>query len=279
MKEKTVEKILDVEQEEELTIEVIKKFADDKSALQAYAKKKPEPYSGIVLTLMHRRYEETVARGLWNRLVSHMKDLERKLERRVGINVAAIDYLENMMPTDEAMGIIGQDALDNLAEMSTRDELTHLYTRDVFEFFINKCFEESIRNGACVAFALFDIDDFKNVNDTYGHQKGDEVLKDLSNIILKNIREMDVGVRYGGEELGVIFPNTDQDAAGVISERIREKIEVFFRGEMNITISCGVADSKGKKSVGDLVKGADTALYHAKESGKNQVYRAGTGYK
>lgn len=274
MKEKTVEKIFDIEQEAELSIEVIKNFAYQKGALRSFAKKKPEPYSDILFILVHRRYEEKAAKDLWKRLVSHMEHLERRLERMVGINVAAIDYLENIKPEDDSMGIIGEEALENIAKMSTKDQLTELYTRDVFAIFIEKCFEESVRKGTHVSFALFDIDDFKAVNDTYGHRKGDAVLEAIGRIILENIREMDMGIRYGGEELGVIFPGTSQATAGMIAERIRKEIEMFFQGKTGVTISCGVCDSKEKKWAGDLVECADAALYLAKQGGKNRVCAA-----
>jgi diguanylate cyclase (GGDEF)-like protein len=274
MKENTVEKILDVGQQTELTIEMIKNFAYEEESLQSFVKNKPEPYSNILFILVHRLYQEKTATSLWKKLVAHMAHLEKRLERKVGINVAAIDYLENIEPGDDSMGIIGEEALGNLREMTTKDELTELYTRDVFTVFIEKRFEEAARSGTRVSFALFDIDDFKAVNDTYGHSKGDEALKAVGRIILENIREMDMGIRYGGEELGVIFPRTDQATAGRISERIRDKIENFFRGETDVTISCGVSDNQGRKHAGDLVESADAALYRAKEGGKNQVCAA-----
>lgn len=83
--------------------------------------------------------------------------------------------------------------------------------------------------------------------------------------------EMDIGIRYGDEDLDVLFPRTGQAAAGTISERIREKIEIFSREETGVTISCGVSDDKGEKDAANLVESSDTELYRAKQGGKNRV--------
>lgn len=268
---RTVEKIIKIEQEDELTINQIKIFAIDEEALKAYINDNKDPFTNIILFLIHKQYKEKDAKALWNKLLIHMQHLEQKLGRAVGINVSAMDYLENISTSAYTMTTIGEEEMEDLASMTTKDELTGLYVRGIYETFMEKHFAESRRNGTNLAYAMFDIDNFKKVNDTYGHQKGDDVLKKIGTIILENIRIMDMGVRYGGEELGVIFPNADVTIAKNISERIRREIEAYFKENMQITVSCGVSDIQGKETFKALAKAADTALYDAKQHGKNRT--------
>lgn len=120
------------------------------------------------------------------------------------------------------------------------------------------------------SFAMMDLDNFKNVNDTYGHKKGDLVLKETAKIIMENIRENDIASRYGGEEFLIIF-NADIDAAFQIAERIRKRIEeeILARTDVYITISGGVVELTKEKQ--DVIREADQLLYKAKRTGKNKM--------
>lgn len=117
---------------------------------------------------------------------------------------------------------------------------------------------------------MMDLDNFKNVNDTYGHKKGDLVLKETAKIIMENIRENDIASRYGGEEFLIIF-NADIDAAFQIAERIRKRIEeeILARTDVYITISGGVVELTKEKQ--DVIREADQLLYKAKRTGKNKM--------
>jgi diguanylate cyclase (GGDEF)-like protein len=121
---------------------------------------------------------------------------------------------------------------------------------------------------------MADLDNFKNINDTFGHQKGDEVLKGISGIIKKNIRPFDIAARYGGEEFIIGLENTDLYTAGKIAERIRRKIEEkqLMKNIRNLTISIGVSNyPKDSILLTELISKADSRLYKAKRQGKNQV--------
>ena len=124
---------------------------------------------------------------------------------------------------------------------------------------------------------MVDIDNFKKVNDTYGHQAGDEVLKSMSNIFRESIRDVDFAARYGGEEFALVFPHTLLDVAEHICERLRKKIEsevfIFNQTKIKITISLGVSGTLENKttSYDELIRFADEALYAAKVEGKNRV--------
>ncbi len=124
---------------------------------------------------------------------------------------------------------------------------------------------------------MADIDHFKSINDTYGHQEGDRVLKVVSDIITGLLREYDLAARFGGEEFALILPETDLKSAFAVASRVRNKIEEYvFDGALEtlrLTISLGVATCPHCKisSINDLIRLADDALYEAKREGRNRV--------
>jgi len=120
---------------------------------------------------------------------------------------------------------------------------------------------------------MIDIDNFKKFNDTYGHQKGDDVLEGVGGFIRSAIRETDIACRYGGEEMAVILPNTTTDHAIKVAEKIRKKVASFSQKQfgVKVTISLGIATITAKcKSTTQLIAAADEALYKAKEEGRNR---------
>ena len=119
---------------------------------------------------------------------------------------------------------------------------------------------------------MLDLDNFKILNDTLGHQKGDEILRHISMLLQSNIRKQDVAARYGGEEFVVVLPLTQQDEARAVAERVREAIAKTPYAGISLTISIGVASSLNSSSlVSELIRAADQCLYAAKAAGKNCV--------
>lgn len=158
-----------------------------------------------------------------------------------------------------------------LAEMSALDGLTKINNHRTLIEFLKAGISESSRTGSPLSIAIFDIDNFKKVNDSKGHVYGDQVLVDVAAIIEKNIRETDVAGRYGGEEFMVIFSNTDLTSAAKISERIRRAVESHtFNDDLGITVSGGVKQYGGE-NLTEFIHAADTNLYAAKRGGKNKV--------
>lgn len=161
-----------------------------------------------------------------------------------------------------------------LKVLSTIDKLTGTYTRKYFENEFNRIFDEARRNNESFAVLMLDIDRFKNVNDTYGHRKGDEVLNIIGKCLINNVRNTDIVARYGGEEFIIILRNVEQKEAMAIGEKIRaniEKIKVYPIKE-TITISIGISQfPKHSQFKEELIEKADQALYRAKEKGRNRV--------
>jgi len=166
-----------------------------------------------------------------------------------------------------------------LEELSVRDGLTGLYNRRHLEECLSAEFVRVHRHGGVMSFLLLDIDHFKHLNDTYGHQAGDEALIHLANVIRDVLRADDICGRYGGEEFALLLPNTDLDGAAEVGERLRARLaDQPCRHKdltLSFTISVGVATWHGGEDAGSdpetLTKYADLALYRAKESGRDQV--------
>ncbi|MDH5360100.1 MAG: diguanylate cyclase [Gammaproteobacteria bacterium] len=162
-----------------------------------------------------------------------------------------------------------------LGKLSRTDKLTQLYNRGYWEESLDIEFERSKRSSQISTLVMFDIDHFKNVNDTYGHQAGDEVIRNASRTLLNNLRKTDVAGRYGGEEFAIILTNTEAHTALYFAERLRKKIEsqiVAHDGvEIRYTISLGVAElSPEMDNHQQWIEAADSALYESKHAGRNR---------
>jgi len=168
---------------------------------------------------------------------------------------------------------------DRLREISLTDGLTGIENRRSLEEHLKEQWNHSIRLHEPMSVVMCDIDKFKAVNDTYGHQAGDAVLKEIARLLKDEAREIDRVGRYGGEEFLMILPGTVLDAAVTFAERLREKVEnhtfSYEGGTLRRTISCGVAAAPHPKVKDQeaLVRAADDALYVAKETGRNRVVR------
>jgi two-component system cell cycle response regulator len=171
-----------------------------------------------------------------------------------------------------------QEALfHRLYESSTRDALTGVYNRKHFEERLSAEIAYALRHKADVALILFDVDHFKRVNDTYGHQAGDAVLRQLATRAAQRLRAEDVLARFGGEEFAVVLRGTSALGAGLVAERLRALVAVLpivFEGApIPITISAGCAslESCMRPSAQELIAVADRRLYRAKNAGRNRV--------
>lgn len=167
-------------------------------------------------------------------------------------------------------------ANEQLAKLSMTDRLTGLLNRGTWENLVDAEYERYRRYGQATSLVMFDIDHFKKVNDTHGHLAGDEVIKHTATVTKNNLRQSDTAGRYGGEEFGIILPETDAEGARIICERIRESIAQSVVettvAPIEYTISMGIAQlSDGPENYMQWMQQADKALYAAKEGGRNRV--------
>ena len=154
------------------------------------------------------------------------------------------------------------------------DKLTQIYNRNMFNRMIDKKITIAKIKKVSFSFIMLDIDHFKNVNDTYGHLVGDDILKHLVNLIKKHIRDSDIFARWGGEEFVLAF-NVDIDKGREIAESLRKHIEQEkFDIVEHITCSFGITKFQKDDTLETMTKRADSALYEAKENGRNKVCEA-----
>lgn len=169
-----------------------------------------------------------------------------------------------------------QETMEKLRVMARKDPLTKLYNRRVLEEVIEGEIQRSLRSKRGLGVAIGDIDDFKKINDTYGHDCGDIVLKDLADVLRSKVRTSDIVGRWGGEEFLFVLPETTCKGAMVVVERIRNavsEIRVNCSGaEISFTMSLGLSYQTENPQRESIVIEADKALYKAKSDGKNRGY-------
>ena len=185
---------------------------------------------------------------------------------------------ERVKERTEALEVTSQHLIkvnEQLHELSVTDHLTQIFNRIKIEEVINAENKRRLRYKNRFSAILLDIDHFKNVNDTYGHDVGDKTLVTVSNLIAKNIRESDVVGRWGGEEFIIVCQETGIEGAINVAEHMRQLIsDTEFETIGNITCSFGVTEATGDDTVNDIIKNSDVALYKAKETGRNCVIQA-----
>jgi diguanylate cyclase (GGDEF)-like protein len=187
-------------------------------------------------------------------------------------------YLTNQA----AISIENVDLHETVQRQAVTDELTGLFNHRRFQEVMTAEVERVRRFNQELGLIMLDIDNFKRVNDTYGHLQGDVVLKEVARVLKESSREIDEPARYGGEEMAVALPQTGLEGAHEFAERVRQRIEALHlpllegEGTLRVTASFGVASlpHSAKTDKDALVAAADAALYRAKRSGKNRTVKA-----
>ena len=164
------------------------------------------------------------------------------------------------------------DMTSNLETQAQTDNLTGTFNRNKFDEALSFEIQKAKAEGNSLSVILLDIDRFKNINDTYGHQAGDYVLKEIVDIITPSLKRLDIFARWGGEEFIILTPNTDVEGGRILAEKIRVQLEKNIFNEVGyVTSSFGVAQYHSSDSVDSLIERADRALYKAKKNGRNRV--------
>ena len=220
-------------------------------------------------------------------LMGEVDDRSRILR---GLEIGAHDFLMRPIDRNELLARVRtqvrgkrfterlRDSVQSSMEMAVMDQLTGLHNRRFMDNRLAAMFDESALRARSLSILVLDVDHFKAVNDSWGHDAGDEVLREFADRVRACTRGIDLVARMGGEEIVVVLPDTGRDAASHVAERIREKVEsqpfAIQNGIRNIkvTVSVGVAHRRaGDATSADMMKRADDALYQAKASGRNRV--------
>jgi len=222
--------------------------------------------AGLTAYAVRESFDEADAERLRSaQLTADLRAMNADLEERVEQRTAE---LQSALATQTALA-------RRLAELSLRDPLTGLHNRRHLDAEVVRMFEEAVRYERPISVVLLDLDDFKLVNDHFGHEAGDEVLRRVARILVDGTRGADLVARYGGEELAIVLPNAEAEAAAELCERIRERVAAEpwheVRPGAQVTVSIGVADDVGHDTVWHVFREADRRLYAAKAAGKNRV--------
>jgi len=201
---------------------------------------------------------------------------------KAALEAGAFDYVKKPLDDIEIVARVHsalryKEHQDRLTEMAMHDSLTGLYNHRLLIELLERELATGRRKVQPVSFCMADIDNFKSFNDRYGHQAGDQVLKEISGLLTRGLRKSDPVGRYGGEEFGIVLGGCSPDKAEVLCERIRQAIEAHpftIHGQpVKVTLSLGLAHADPSEDVSetDLIRRADEALYRAKADGRNRL--------
>lgn len=245
-----------------------------------------DPVVHVIIMTSYASIDSAIAvlkAGAYDYLIKPFEDLELVISaaKRAMQSVRLIMEKEVLVQTLKQKNAELERANERLKEIAVRDGLTGLFNHRYFQEILAKEVSRAARHERDLSLLFLDVDDFKKYNDTYGHQIGDTLLKQLSQIIMGAMREGDLVARYGGEEFVVILPETDKVYAIQVAEKLLKLVEDHpFRGEESqptgkVTISLGVSSwGEDCRTAANLIQSADQALYLAKGDGKNCIRTA-----
>lgn len=235
-------------------------------------------FASAVRFLFHLKVDDTEAELLLVRVLEHRRFLSLELGRDPGLRVAAMDYLSNVEKRYENPKIVEMEEFEETERSARTDALTGLSNRRVFHETLDAEIRRSRRYRWPVTVLMLDLDHFKDVNDSFGHQLGDLVLERVGGIVRHAIRDADAACRFGGEEFAIVLPETAREGGYAVAERIRGRVAHAFHGrplegnDVPMTLSCGVATyPEDGLHAEELLARADEALYGAKHAGRNRV--------
>jgi diguanylate cyclase (GGDEF)-like protein len=264
-----------------MSVDLVSAFAGDRELKEAEGvlvrrQKKSRGaafFSDLLYSVSHHPFAPEIAEPIWDRILSHKHQLSDRLGRNVGVAVAALDYLSNVTSELRASTLISEARFSEMANLAMRDGMTGLFNHSSCYELLELEFGSHRRYGVGVAVLLLDIDAFKLVNDSNGHQEGDRILVAVAEALRDEARDSDICCRIGGDEFAVILRLTnDPVEACDIAERIRAKAAGIACDGYQVAVSVGVALSDHlASSPRALMERADRALYEAKLAGRNCV--------
>lgn len=228
-------------------------------------------YDEFFYVLTRNRFGPEKAFLHWNNIISHIETVIAEPFQHQGLLPSVVHYLQKMTSILSDPRLLESSIINNIQKTSVTDGLTCLYNQTFFKSTLAKQISMVRRHHETLSIVLFDLDHFKQYNDTFGHLAGDHALKQTAAIILSELRESDIAARYGGEEFAVLLPYTTRLMALKVADRIRKAVDkaVFCHQEFtpsgSLTISGGVAQlSQETADAEALIEHADQELYRAK---------------
>ena len=265
-------------QEEEIRNEIIEVLDEDPQNEEYIIKQLSLKHNKNLLSeffkiLINLEIPEEEAQKCLKEIIKHKQKMTITLKRNIGFRVALLDYFVNINKQLVNPKIIEIKIFEATAKLALLDELTMLYNRRFFNNCLEKEFSRAKRHKQCLSLFLFDIDDFKAINDNHSHIMGDKVLAAIGQTLMQNIRREDFACRYGGEEFILVLPETHKEGALELAIRIKEAIALISIGNINnITISGGISTFPlDTDNTSDLLLYADKMMYKAKFGGKNNI--------
>lgn len=232
----------------------------------------PAFYSDLLYVVSHCYFAPEAAADLWNLLLAHKFRMSERLGRNVRIAVATLDYLSNIAGAETTFTLMPEARVAEIVTRSMRDGMTGLLNNASFHELLDLELNHHRHSGLGTALILLDIDDFKSINDSFGHPEGDRVIVEMARTLRTETRAADMCCRIGGEEFAVILPATDSREATRMAERISQSAREILSEGRAMTISVGVATCESPaQTATDLIQRADEALYQAKRAGRNRV--------
>ena len=235
-------------------------------------------YSALLDLLCHLRFEPDEAKLHWQEIVRHRDSMESSMKSSVDLRVALASYFVHVNRKLESPTIIELDLFEQTQTFAYHDELTGLYNYRFLREYLDREISRGERYGTPVSLIMLDVDDFKTYNDRFGHEAGNEVLATIARLLTESVRELDVAVRYGGEEFTIVLPTTTKTGGQLVAERTRKMIDDHgfphedTQPSGKLTASMGLATFPNDATEADTLIGrADRALYTAKDRGKNRV--------
>lgn len=240
------------------TISQLASTPDGKSRFYVQAKRSDGQIRDLEVyarNLLENPYVNAIVLNI--RDVTERRGLERELQRRV----------EEAQQANEKLGEVNK----TLAKMATTDGLTGLRNHRSSQEYLSAAVRHMQKSGKPTSLAIIDVDFFKKINDTYGHQEGDRVLQWLATVVQKSCRHLHLAGRYGGEEFVLVMPETDADTAYAEVEALRQRVEASEGLNFKVTISIGLVTSTSCESADELFNSADRCLYASKQGGRNRT--------